>query len=151
MNNDIRKILVVSKSTKHCAKALHFGISLAKKYDAQLFVIHVIFNPIGGFKGWMEKELEKMFEDDKKDLDRIIHQEKAEGMDIQEILKEGDPEEEILKFVETEGIDLVVMRAYEEGRIEHLLFGRGRDSIIRKMPCSVLLVHDVLPTEPDFK
>ena len=32
------------------------------------------------------------------------------------------------------------MLAHEEGRLEHMLFGGDNDAIIRKMPCSILLV-----------
>jgi nucleotide-binding universal stress UspA family protein len=32
------------------------------------------------------------------------------------------------------------MLAHEEGHLEHFLFGRSNEEIIRKMPCSVLLV-----------
>jgi nucleotide-binding universal stress UspA family protein len=42
--------------------------------------------------------------------------------------------------VSEEKIDLIVMLAHEEGRIEHALFGGENDAIIRRMPCSILLV-----------
>jgi len=54
--------------------------------------------------------------------------------------KEGDPVEEILKVIGKEKIDLVILRSHEESRIEHFLVGSSNDAIIRKMPCSVLLV-----------
>ena len=39
-------------------------------------------------------------------------------------------------------IDLVILPAHEEGRLEHFLYGRGIDSLIRRMPCSILLVRE---------
>ena len=59
-------------------------------------------------------------------------------MKIKTIIKEGDPVEEILKVIGKEKIDLVVMRAHEESRIEHFLVGGSNDAIIRKMPCSFI-------------
>jgi nucleotide-binding universal stress UspA family protein len=38
------------------------------------------------------------------------------------------------------------LRAHEEGRIERFLVGGSNDAIIRKMPCSILLVKK----EPDI-
>lgn len=35
---------------------------------------------------------------------------------------------------------LLIMLAHEEGRIEHFLFGRDNEDLIRKMPCSIMLV-----------
>ena len=60
---------------------------------------------------------------------------------IKKIIKEGDPVEEIMKVIDEEKIDLVMLRAHEEGRIERLLVGGSNDAIIRKMPCSVFLVN----------
>ena len=41
----IKRILVVSRMTQLCQEAVHQGISLARKYGAELFVIHVVHNP----------------------------------------------------------------------------------------------------------
>jgi nucleotide-binding universal stress UspA family protein len=62
------------------------------------------------------------------------------GAEVKKIIKEGDHVDEILKVIEENKIDLVILRAHEEGRIEHLLVGSSNDAIIRKMPCSILLV-----------
>ena len=55
-------------------------------------------------------------------------------------MKEGDPFDEIIKVVKEENIDLLIMLAHEEGHIEHFLFGRDNEDLIRKMPCSIILV-----------
>lgn len=46
MDDDIKRILVVSRMTKYCQKAVHYGISLSRKYGAELYVIHVIHNQL---------------------------------------------------------------------------------------------------------
>jgi nucleotide-binding universal stress UspA family protein len=143
---DIRKILAVSWITQYCKGTVHSAISLATKYGAELSVIHVI--DTFWFQGWsvpmksQEAERPKYIERIKTELDSIINREKKGGLKIKTIVKEGDPVEEILKVIEKEKIDLVVLRANEEGRIEHLLVGSSNDAIIRKMPCSVYLVKN---------
>ena len=57
-----------------------------------------------------------------------------------EDVRDGEPVEEIKQVVQSEGVDLLVMLAHEEGRLEHFLFGRTNEAILRKMPCSILLV-----------
>lgn len=142
---ETKRILVVSRMTRDCRVAIHHGVSLAKKYGAELFVIHVVHNPFGR-KGWslptisLETEYQKILKDAKADLDRIISLEQGTGLSIREVIKEGDPTKEILKTVRDEKIDLMIMLAHEEGRIEHLVFGRSNEELIRKMPCSILLV-----------
>ena len=40
--HDIKRILVVSRWTYECKKALHYGISLARSYHAELSILHII-------------------------------------------------------------------------------------------------------------
>ncbi|HDH10772.1 MAG TPA: universal stress protein [Nitrospirae bacterium] len=143
--NDINRILVVSRMTEYCRKAVHYGVSLAAKYGSELYVIHVIHNPFS-LEGWnlsvpsLAEEYKRIQKDAKKELHTIIDREKQNGLSIKELVREGEPTEEILKVVREEEIDLIVMLAHEEGHLEHFLFGRSNKDIIRKMPCSILLV-----------
>jgi universal stress protein A len=146
---DIRRIMVVTRSTKYCQKAVHYGVSLARKYGAELSILHVIHNPFG-LEGWnlplayrpeLEREYNNMFKNAKVDLDRIIASEKATGLPIKELIVEGDPTKKIFEVVEKEKIDLIVMLSYQQWLLEHWLFGRGLDEIVRKMPCSVFLIE----------
>ena len=138
-------ILVVSRSTKHCLRAVRTGISLARKYGAKLYILHVIHDPFN-MDGWnlpaptFQDEYDIMVQDARKDLERMIKSEKAEGMDIVEWIREGEPADEIRKVVESEKIDLIIMLAHQEGRLEHFLFGKTNDKIIRQLPATLMLV-----------
>ena len=142
---DINRILVVSRMSKYSKKALHYGISLAKKYRAKLYVTHVVHDPFG-IEGWnlpmpsLEKDYQNLLMRERKELDNMITQEKQGGMDIDVSIREGEPVKEILSIVKDESIDLVVLLAHEEGHLEHFLFGRSNEDLIRRMPCSILLV-----------
>jgi len=146
--DDIKRILVVSRSTKHCKKAVHYGISLAKQNGGKLYVLHVFDDPFG-LQAWclpvvslkdIQEEYKTMQKKARADLDRIIGAEKGKGISIEVSMTDGDPDEKILPFVKDKNIDLLIMLAHEEGHLEHLLFGRSIDRIIRKLPCSVMLV-----------
>jgi nucleotide-binding universal stress UspA family protein len=138
-------ILVVSRSTKHCRKAVETGISLAHQYGAHLYLLHVIHDPFN-LDGWnlpvpsFHDEYEKMVADARKGLDRMVKVEKDKGLPVTVFVKDGQPAEEITRVVKEEKIDLIVMLAHEEGRLEHFLFGRTNDAILRKLPASILLV-----------
>jgi nucleotide-binding universal stress UspA family protein len=146
---DIRRILAVSWLTQYCQRTIHYAVSLAAKYGAELSVIHVIDTLWS--QGWnlptmsQDESRGKEMERIQAELDNIIGSETKEGVKIKKIIKEGDPIEEIMKVIEEEKIDLVIMRTHEEGRIERLLVGGSNDALIRKMPCSILLVKK----EPD--
>ena len=138
-------ILVVSRSTEHCVKVLRKGISLARKFNAKLHVLHVIHDPFS-LNGWnlpvpsLDKEYRQMAAKAREELDRLVAAEKTEGMQIDEWVRNGEPVDEIAKVVESEGIDLILMLAHKEGRLEHFLFGKTNDAIIRRLPATLMLV-----------
>jgi universal stress protein A len=144
MENMINRILVVSWITHECRESVRFGVSLAEKYRAELSVIHVV-NTLWT-QGWNLPKITQIDEQKKdreraqKELDAIIDKEKKKGMTIRVFVKEGQPVEGILKTVEEEKIDLLVMRAHEAGLLEHFLIRGSNDEIIRRMPCSIVLV-----------
>ncbi|MGA3281643.1 MAG: universal stress protein [Smithella sp.] len=144
---DIRRILAVSWMTQYCQRTVHYAVSLAAKYNTELFVIHVVDTlwsqdwnlPTMSQEESRAKEMERI----QSELDNVIGKETKGNVKIKKIIKEGDPVEEIMKVIEEEKIDLVILRAHEESRIERFLVGGSNDAIIRKMPCSVFLVNIV--------
>lgn len=149
--DDVKRILAVSRSTKQCNRVVHYGISLANKYSAELYVVRVIHDP---FKSdvWnlpiptLEEEYNKIRQGALAELDSIITSDAATGITIKELVREGEPFDAISSVIRDENIDLVLMLAHEEGRIEHFLFGHAIENLVRKMPCSIFL----LKSEPSF-
>jgi len=138
-------ILVVCRDTKFSQEAVHAGVSLARKYRANLTVLHVVHDPFG-MEGWnlpflsVEEEYKRVLEEAKAELHGMIAAEQAKGLTIRELVREGEPSREIHRVIHEERIDLLVMLGHEEGRLEHFLFGRSTDDLVRRMPCSILLV-----------
>jgi universal stress protein A len=144
--DDVKRILVVSRSTIHCKKALQYGIALAKLFNSKLFVLHVIHDPFN-IDGWnlpipsLKKEYENLVKKEREEIDGIIKSEQANGLDITEWIRNGKPIDEVFAAIKEEKIDLVIIAGHEEGRFEHFLFGRAVEALTRKMPCSILLVN----------
>lgn len=142
--NLIKHILVVSWLSQYCNKTIEFGISLSGKYKAKLSVIHVIDTT--WLRGWsipmvsVEEEHKNEMEKYREYLHSIISAENKKGMAIKEIVSEGIPSEIVLKTIEKEQVDMVILRSHEEGRLERMLVGGNNDEIIRAMPCSICLV-----------
>ena len=145
---DVKRILVISRSTKDCKKAVHYGISLARTYGAQLSILHTMYDPFflkGGslpipLLRALGEEYRAMVQEVKSDLDTMIQKERAGGMAIKEMVKDAEPVHEIVKIVEAENIDLLIMAAHDETRVEHIVYGRINHEIVRRLPCSVFLV-----------
>lgn len=146
---NIKRILVVSRQTQYSADALRTGVALAKKYGAELCVLYIISNPVDMeavnapslfLKGEEYKNYLDIRDEAKEALDKAIRKEVRGGLPIKELVTDGEPVKEIIRAVKEEKIDLLVMLAQEEGRLEHILFGRENDALFRKLPCSILLV-----------
>lgn len=111
---NINKILVVSRMTKNCVEAVQQGVSLARKYDAELFLIHVMHNPFG-LEGWnlpmvsLKKDYEKLREEAKADLEKLVASEREKGLRVSELVREGEPDREIITVVNDYKIDLMIM------------------------------------------
>ena len=141
----INRILVVSRDSKHCGRAVNYGVSLSRKYEAKLYVIHVIHDPFS-IDGWnlsipsLQEDYKKLIHKTRIQLTETIEDENMKVLKVIQLIKEGEPTSEILKIVKSENIDIMILLAHEEGRLEHFLFGRSNDELIRKMPCSILMV-----------
>ncbi|BBO83298.1 universal stress protein [Desulfosarcina ovata] len=138
-------ILVVSRSTHRCINVLRTGIALARKFDARLHVLHIIHDPFN-VNGWnlpvpsLDEEYKAMVEKARAELNKMAQAEKAEGLIVNEWVRDGNPVDAIRQAVESENVDLILMLAHEEGRLEHFLFGKTNDAIIRHLPATLMLV-----------
>jgi universal stress protein A len=142
---DIRRIMVVATDIKYSRKAVHYGASVARSYGAELIVLHVVHDPFGA-EGWnlpflsLDEEYKNALREAKEDLAKVIRAETEKGLAVTEMIREGEPTGVIFQVIQEKRIDLLIVPAHEEGRLEHFLFGRSNEDLIRRMPCSILLV-----------
>jgi len=143
---NIKRMLAVCWMSQHCEQPIRFAVSMASRYQAELTVVHVIDTLWQ--KGWnlptvlIPEEHRKDVERIQAKLDFIIRNEATGNLKVRSAIREGDPAEEILKMIKEEKIDLVVLRAHGEGRLEQFMVGSSNDAIVRKMPCSILLLKN---------
>jgi universal stress protein A len=145
--HEVKRILVVCRMPEYCREAVHHGVSLSQKFGAELSVMYVFHDLFirGDWNlplqlGVMEDEYKKAMDEAKTKLDAILREERKRGTEVKEIVREGKPSEEVLKVVKEEKVDLLIMIGHEESRLEHFLFGRDNEELLRKMPCSILMV-----------
>ena len=148
--HEIKKILVVSASTSTCKRAIHDGVNLAKQLGAKLYVYHSDYDPFN-LEGWnlpipslrvIQENYREQMEADRTLLNEIIEQEKTPDMQVKVFVTEKPLVKEVSRIVHEEKIDLLIMTAFEEGRLEHYIFGHSTHEIVRTMPCSIMLVKE---------
>ncbi len=148
----LKRILVVCRMMRHCANAIRCGISLSRHYGAELYVLHVSDSPRNCGQGWnlsapaliLDNKYDTMLQKTRNELHAIVNCVGSTGAHVTELVRRGDPGEVIMQVVEEKDADLIIMSAHEEGRLERFLFNYSNEKIIRRIPCSILLVK----TEP---
>lgn len=142
---DVKRILAVSRSTRQCPRVVSYAASLARKHDAELCVVRVVHDPFS-VAGWnlpmpsLDQEYKQVAQEAQTELDRVVAAEKTRGLSVREFVLEGKPVEELIRLVRDENIDVMILLAHEEGRIEHFLFGRTNEELFRRMPCSLFFL-----------
>lgn len=145
--NDMQRVLVVIRATRDCVKVVEYAVMVARKFNASLCILDVIHNPFA-YDGWnlpmptLNGEYNRLLKETREALQVIVEEEARRGLSIEPLIREGDPAEVIMGVVEEKKIDLLIMPAHEENRIEHFLFGKANEKVIRKMPCSIMLVKE---------
>ncbi|BCS53878.1 universal stress protein [Geobacter sp. SVR] len=145
----VEGILVINRLTQYSRDVLLQGVKLARKYDARLSVLRLVSDPIdmkavnapGLFiKGEEYKNYLSSRQQYQEELDQTVRQVTRDGFPIKEFVSDKEPLSEIVRIVAEEKIDLILVLAHEEWRLEHLLFGGENDALIRTLPCSILLL-----------
>ncbi|HUJ70229.1 MAG TPA: universal stress protein [Syntrophorhabdales bacterium] len=145
VGGDVKNILVNFTPTRDWVGVAEHAIRHARRLGARLYFIEVIHDPFG-YSGWnlpmpsLEKEYESIVEEARDRLRAIVQAEKDKGVVIESIVREGDPVAQITEVIKEKGIDLLVVPAHQEDRIESFLFGSVNQKLIREMPCSIMLL-----------
>jgi len=143
--NGVSRILVVVTGTGDCVNLVQDAFGLADRLGASLLVLDVVHDPFA-YMGWnlpmpsFDKEYGKLLDKVRDRLRLMVKKAKSKGFPIESLVREGNPFDEIVKIVEEKKIDLLVLPAHEEHRLEHYFTGRVMDKLVRRMPCSILLV-----------
>lgn len=72
-------------------------------------------------------------------LDAPVRRLRDAGIDVDGLLLQGEPDDVIAPFVETNGIGLLVMGAYGHSRIRSLVIGSTTEAMVRRCKVPVLM------------
>ncbi len=143
---EFNKILFATDLTEYSEYAFDHALTLAEKYKAKLFILHVINQPID-MQGFyvphisfetIEKEIAIGAE---KLLDRFCRK-NLKGFDnYEKCIVSGIPDVEIMKKANLEKVDLIVIGTHGRAGVDHFLFGSTAEKVIRKAVCPVLTVR----------
>jgi nucleotide-binding universal stress UspA family protein len=152
-----QKILVPLDGSEHSSRALEIAIQIAKKFGAKITLIHVYsvtVRPVvmpepttltpPGVPVMTPAEVSKVVEAARKAASSFLtdgeRKVKAEGIQVDTMLVEGQTVEEISRIAKEDKFDLIIMGARGISRIREILLGSVSDGVIRNAHCPVLVV-----------
>ena len=145
----IKTIACCTDFSTNAEAAFATALDMAEKYQAKLFVIHVlppVINPVSTDIDWTFPDvpeqkslllnLEKRMEQD--------YGSRIKGdIDYELIVLNGHISSEIITFLRDNSVDLVVLGSYGLSGMGLVVFGSVSRRVARKAPCSVLIVRNI--------
>lgn len=144
------KIVVAIDFSENSDYAFEYAFTLAKQFNAELTVMHVINEPVD-LRGFyvphisfeqLEKEIE---EGAGKMMDKFCQAKLGGFADYKTAIVSGIPYEEIIRKAEATGASLIVMGTHGRKGLDHLIFGSTAERVVRGASCPVLTIR--LPAE----
>lgn len=140
-----KKVLCPVDFSEFTDEILAYAVGIAKRFDSELHLIHVIpnLNYFTPYESFLTPEnlvaIERNIEGEvDKDFDKIT---KNLDMPVKRIIKTGVTFVEIIDYVKEQDIGLVVMGTHGRSGIEHILIGSVAEKVVRKSPCPVLTIR----------
>lgn len=141
-----KKVLFPTDFLEGSRKAAEVAVDIAKKYSAKLYIIHVIHDVLKSTGLYVPhvsaEELFKSLEEEaRKQIKKEYAEETRAMKDIHYEILRGVPYEEISKYAEKEGIDLIVIASHARKGLDRLFFGSTAEKVVKHAPCAVLTVR----------
>ncbi len=143
---EIKRILFPVDFTENMSKILPYVLSVSEKYNAMIYLLHVV-QDVAKWSGYYIPQFpfgqyhSEALKGAKKALDRVCEDQLQSCPNFQKMILFGDPTQEILEFIESEGIGMVVMGTHGRKGLEHVLFGSVAENVVKKSPVPVLTIN----------
>jgi nucleotide-binding universal stress UspA family protein len=141
----MKKVLVPTDFSESARHALTYGMSFAKEYGAEL-VLHVVENiTVGYASDLFPVPMAEVFQEisgyAKAELAKLAAEARQRELAVTELVVQGKPSAEILRYAGENGVDMIVLGTHGKGMLDQALFGSTTERVVRRAPCPVLTVR----------
>jgi universal stress protein A len=142
-----QKILLCTDFSDNSKPARQHAMDYARAFDAELMILHVINSSRIGYptlEEGMPVDIRSALSDIQKSVEKalslIATECRKELAKVQTAVRIGTPPSEIVRFVEEESIQLIVMGTHGWTGFKHLIMGSTAENVVRTARCPVLTV-----------
>ncbi len=152
----VKKILFPTDFSRRGNRALVHSLRLAKKYKAELHMLHAMVlwdddphNPAYHFPNKEELQT-RLKEAATARMTADLEESEVEDLVIKQVQERGmTPAETILRYASENDIDLIIMGTHRRRRIGHL-FGSVVEEVVRSASCSVFTIRQEKEEAPTY-
>ena len=132
-----QRILVTTDFSDGTPDALAYAFSVAQENESQVTLLHVLHDIDADLSG---KYRESLISGVRHQLDDMIPAEAKNWCDIVTRAEIGVPYRIILRMLEEEKIDLLVMNIHGKGMLDRALLGSTAERVVRAACCPVMMI-----------
>jgi len=147
-----RKILFPVDMSDSCTAAAPFVETLAKKFEAELTLLHVLEMPPGYVTDWYGY---LALVDTNANRDARLNEfqgylkDKFAGLEVHRMMMEGDPAQSVVSYAHEKGTDLIMMPTHGYGVFRSFLLGSVTAKVLHDAACPVWTGVHVEETPPN--
>jgi nucleotide-binding universal stress UspA family protein len=145
-SNIFRKIMVATDGSELVRKAVDSAIETAKLCKAKLYAVYVI--SLGDYSitpsrdnEWEKAMKEQLIIEGKEATTYVENTGRAANIEVESVILEGSPVDEIVDFAEKNDIDLIVMATQGKNVIQRFLIGSVTENVVHRTKKVVLVVR----------
>ena len=145
----LKNILVPLDFSEFSLKALRYAVPFAHQFGATLTLLHVVELP--AYSSELPYPPALPLEDHDtvvRQLEEIRRKEIPEDVNVHTTVRHNFVFEAILEVAREIPADLIVTTTHGRTGLMHMLMGSTAENVVRKAPCSVLVVRNPEPASP---
>ena len=132
-----RRILVTTDFSDGTPDALAYAFSVAQENESQVTLMHVLHDISADLSG---KYRDSLISGLRRQLDDMVPAEARNWCDIVTRVETGVPYRIILRTIEDERPDLLVMNIHGKGMLDRALLGSTAERVVRAASCPVMMI-----------
>jgi len=142
---EVKKILFPVDFYESALKVLPVVKLMAEKLGAKIELIHVVkgSSDFVGYEmgaAWYSNFEDELIKGGEKAMDKFV-EEKLAGLDVDTTVAVGDAAEEIIKYADKTGADMIIIGTHGRKGLEKILFGSVALGVAKGANCPVLTVN----------